>query len=71
MTITLFSRLFYKANSIHEFPEYMRENVQQDFRNMFYEDFYRCVPPPGPGPGGRSGSVSTAGSARPTVTASY
>ena len=22
----------------------MQENVQQDFRNMFYEDFYRCVP---------------------------
>ena len=45
VTITLFSRLFYKANSIHEFPEYMRENVQQDFRNMFYEDFYKWVSP--------------------------
>ncbi|XP_043241781.1 GATOR complex protein Iml1-like isoform X2 [Amphibalanus amphitrite] len=43
VTITLFSRLFYKASSINEFPEYMQENVQQDFRNMFYEDFYRVA----------------------------
>ena len=44
VTITLFSRIFYKASSIHEFPDYMQENVQQDFRNMFYEDFYRYMP---------------------------
>ncbi|XP_037068810.1 LOW QUALITY PROTEIN: GATOR complex protein Iml1-like [Pollicipes pollicipes] len=43
VTITLFSRLFYKANSLSEFPEYMRHDVQKDFRNMFYEDFYRVA----------------------------
>nr|XP_024217178.1 GATOR complex protein DEPDC5 isoform X3 [Halyomorpha halys] len=43
VTIVLFSRSFYKANSLEEFPQYMRQCLQQDYRGRFYEDFYRVV----------------------------
>ncbi|RWS16531.1 DEP domain-containing protein 5-like protein [Dinothrombium tinctorium] len=41
VTIVLFSRTFYDAKSIDEFPEYMKECLQQDYKGRFYEDFYR------------------------------
>ncbi|MPC21463.1 DEP domain-containing protein 5 [Portunus trituberculatus] len=43
VTIVLFSRTYYKATSIDEFPTYMRECLQEDYRGRFYEDFYRWV----------------------------
>lgn len=41
VTIVVFSRVFYKAKKLEEFPEAMRECLQIDFKNRFYEDFYR------------------------------
>lgn len=41
VTIVLFSRTFYKAKSLEEFPEHMKECLQKDYRGRFYEDFYR------------------------------
>lgn len=41
VTIVLFSRTYYKASSIDEFPSYMRECLQEDYKGRFYEDFYR------------------------------
>ncbi|XP_063884355.1 GATOR complex protein Iml1-like isoform X3 [Scylla paramamosain] len=43
VTIVLFSRTYYKATSIDEFPTYMRECLQEDYRGRFYEDFYRVA----------------------------
>ncbi|XP_065337206.1 GATOR complex protein Iml1 isoform X2 [Cloeon dipterum] len=43
VTIVLFSRTFYKANSLDEFPLYMRECLQKDYKGRFYEDFYRVA----------------------------
>lgn len=43
VTIVLFSRTFYEAKSIEEFPEEMRDCLQQDYRGKFYEDFYRVA----------------------------
>lgn len=43
VTIVLFSRTFYKANSLEEFPESMRECLQKDYKGRFYEDFYRFI----------------------------
>lgn len=43
LTVTLFSRSFYDAGSLDEFPEPMRECVQRDRRGRFYEDFYHVV----------------------------
>ncbi|XP_023318942.1 GATOR complex protein DEPDC5 isoform X5 [Trichogramma pretiosum] len=43
VTIVLFSRTFYNATSLEEFPNYMRECLQQDYRGRFYEDFYRVA----------------------------
>ncbi|CAG0888714.1 unnamed protein product [Darwinula stevensoni] len=43
VTIVLFSRTFYKASSIEEFPDYMRPCLEQDHRGRFYEDFYRVA----------------------------
>ncbi|XP_012252064.2 GATOR complex protein Iml1 isoform X6 [Athalia rosae] len=43
VTIVLFSRTFYKANSLEEFPNHMRECLQHDYRGRFYEDFYRVA----------------------------
>ncbi|XP_045519612.1 GATOR complex protein Iml1 isoform X2 [Pieris brassicae] len=43
VTIVLFSRTFYKAKSLEEFPQHMKECLQQDYRGRFYEDFYRVA----------------------------
>lgn len=43
VTIVLFSRTFYAARTLDEFPAYMRECLQQDYRGRFYEDFYRVA----------------------------
>jgi len=43
LTLTLFSRSFYMADSIDEFPESMRECVRRDCCGRFYEDFYHVV----------------------------
>lgn len=43
VTIVLFSRTFYHASSLEEFPNHMRECLQHDYRRRFYEDFYRVV----------------------------
>jgi len=42
-TIVLFSRTFYNARELSEFPPHMHECLQQDYRGKFYEDFYRVV----------------------------
>ncbi|KAL1140271.1 hypothetical protein AAG570_000203, partial [Ranatra chinensis] len=43
VTVVLFSRVYYKANTLDEFPRYMQECLQQDYKGRFYEDFYRVV----------------------------
>uniref|UniRef100_T1J2N4 DEP domain-containing protein n=1 Tax=Strigamia maritima TaxID=126957 RepID=T1J2N4_STRMM len=43
VTIVLFSRTFYEAQSIEDFPAHMRDCLQQDYRGRFYEDFYRVA----------------------------
>uniref|UniRef100_A0A1Y1KCF9 DEP domain-containing protein n=3 Tax=Photinus pyralis TaxID=7054 RepID=A0A1Y1KCF9_PHOPY len=43
VTIVLFSRTFYDASSLEEFPEHMRECLQKDYRERYYEDFYRVA----------------------------
>ncbi|GAB1599295.1 GATOR complex protein Iml1-like isoform X1 [Argonauta hians] len=43
VTIVLFSRTFYNASSRDEFPQSIREWIQQDYKGRFYEDFYRVV----------------------------
>ncbi|XP_042899782.1 GATOR complex protein Iml1 isoform X2 [Parasteatoda tepidariorum] len=43
VTIVLFSRTFYDAQSIDEFPSYMRECLQRDYKGRFFEDFYRVA----------------------------
>ncbi|XP_021209153.2 GATOR complex protein DEPDC5 isoform X2 [Bombyx mandarina] len=43
VTIVLFSRTFYKAKSLEEFPQHMQECLQKDYRGRFYEDFYRVA----------------------------
>ncbi|GBM99482.1 GATOR complex protein DEPDC5 [Araneus ventricosus] len=43
VTIVLFSRTFYTADSIEEFPLDMRECLQQDYKGRFFEDFYRVA----------------------------
>ncbi|KAM9329765.1 GATOR1 complex protein DEPDC5-like [Gastrophryne carolinensis] len=45
VTVVLFSRTFYDAKSIDEFPESHRNNatVVQDHQGRFYEDFYKVV----------------------------
>ncbi|XP_013383589.1 GATOR complex protein DEPDC5 [Lingula anatina] len=43
VTIVMFSRTFYDAHSLEDFPESMRECIQQDYKGRFYEDFYRVV----------------------------
>ncbi|CAG2207427.1 DEPDC5 [Mytilus edulis] len=41
VTIVLFSRTFYEAQYIEEFPVFMRDCLQVDYMGRFYEDFYR------------------------------
>lgn len=43
ITIVLFSRTFYDAECIEEFPKEMRECLQVDHKNRFYEDCYRVA----------------------------
>ncbi|CAH2074269.1 unnamed protein product, partial [Iphiclides podalirius] len=43
VTIVLFSRTFYKAKSLEEFPQHMKECLQKDYRGRYYEDFYRVA----------------------------
>jgi DEP domain-containing protein 5 len=43
VTIALFSRIFYEANSIEEFPNSICAGIKKDHKGRFYEDFYRVV----------------------------
>lgn len=43
VTIVMFSRSYYEAQSVDDFPPSMRECLQKDNRGRFYEDFYRIV----------------------------
>ncbi|XP_075575468.1 GATOR1 complex protein DEPDC5 isoform X9 [Pelecanus crispus] len=43
VTVVLFSRTFYEAKSMDEFPETHRASIQQDHEGRFYEDFYKVV----------------------------
>uniref|UniRef100_A0A8C5UZI4 DEP domain containing 5, GATOR1 subcomplex subunit n=1 Tax=Microcebus murinus TaxID=30608 RepID=A0A8C5UZI4_MICMU len=43
VTVVLFSRTFYDAKSIDEFPEINRASIRQDHKGRFYEDFYKVV----------------------------
>lgn len=43
VTIVLFSRTFYEASSLDEFPHPMRKCIQIDHKGRFYEDFYRVA----------------------------
>ncbi|XP_063081973.1 GATOR1 complex protein DEPDC5 isoform X10 [Cavia porcellus] len=43
VTVVLFSRTFYDAKSIDEFPEINRASIRQDHKGQFYEDFYKVV----------------------------
>ncbi|XP_034038608.1 GATOR complex protein DEPDC5 isoform X2 [Thalassophryne amazonica] len=43
VTVVLFSRTFYNAKTIDEFPEVLRGSIRQDHEGRFYEDFYRVV----------------------------
>ncbi|XP_076018332.1 GATOR1 complex protein DEPDC5 isoform X4 [Genypterus blacodes] len=43
VTVVLFSRTFYNAKSIDDFPEVLRGCIGQDHKGRFYEDFYRVV----------------------------
>ncbi|XP_056008596.1 GATOR complex protein DEPDC5-like isoform X2 [Ostrea edulis] len=43
VTIVLFSRTFYKAQSLEDFPDYMRDCIVCDYKGRYYQDFYRIV----------------------------
>ncbi|XP_018117231.1 GATOR complex protein DEPDC5 isoform X9 [Xenopus laevis] len=44
VTVVLFSRTFYDAKSIDDFPEAHRNaSIMQDHKSRFYEDFYKVV----------------------------
>ncbi|XP_053525847.1 GATOR complex protein DEPDC5 isoform X4 [Artibeus jamaicensis] len=43
VTVVLFSRTFYDAKSLDEFPEANRASIRQDHKGRFYEDFYKVV----------------------------
>ncbi|XP_052074227.1 GATOR complex protein Iml1-like isoform X2 [Mytilus californianus] len=43
VSIVLFSRTFYEAQYIEEFPVFMRDCLQVDYMGRFYEDFYRII----------------------------
>ncbi|XP_062814922.1 GATOR1 complex protein DEPDC5-like isoform X1 [Anolis carolinensis] len=43
VTVVLFSRTFYEARSISDFPESHRPAIQQDHQGRSYEDFYKVV----------------------------
>ncbi|XP_060764413.1 GATOR1 complex protein DEPDC5 isoform X7 [Neoarius graeffei] len=43
VTVVLFSRTFYAAKTLDEFPESQRGAIRQDHEGRYYEDFYRVV----------------------------
>ncbi|CAF3777058.1 unnamed protein product [Rotaria magnacalcarata] len=43
VTMTLFSRVFYDAKSLEDFPQRLRQHINKDYRGRFYEDFYRVI----------------------------
>ncbi|XP_020718140.1 GATOR complex protein DEPDC5 isoform X3 [Ceratitis capitata] len=43
VTVVLFSRTFYAAKSLDEFPDHMRDCLQLDYKGRYYEDFYRVA----------------------------
>ncbi|KAL5290697.1 DEPDC5 family protein [Megaselia abdita] len=43
VTIVLFSRTFYLAKTLDEFPDHMKDCLQMDYKGRFYEDFYRIA----------------------------
>ncbi|XP_005093712.1 GATOR complex protein Iml1 isoform X2 [Aplysia californica] len=43
VTIVLFSRTFYEAQSVEDFPPSVRECLQIDTKGRIYEDFYRVI----------------------------
>nr|XP_054772807.1 GATOR complex protein DEPDC5-like [Lytechinus pictus] len=43
VTVVLFSRTFFKAKSLAQFPKWMRDNIKVDYVGRFYQDFYRAV----------------------------
>ncbi|CAF3848474.1 unnamed protein product, partial [Rotaria sp. Silwood1] len=43
VTMTLFSRVFYDAKLLEDFPKSLREDISKDHRGRFYEDFYRVI----------------------------
>lgn len=43
VNIVLFSRVFYEAKSMDQFPPHMAGCVQVDYKGRFYEDFYRVA----------------------------
>jgi hypothetical protein len=43
VTMTLFSRVFYNAKSIEDFPQSLRQDINRDHLGRFFEDFYRYL----------------------------
>jgi hypothetical protein len=43
VTMTLFSRVFYDAKALDDFPQHLRQDINKDHRGRFYEDFYRVI----------------------------
>ncbi|CAF1152502.1 unnamed protein product [Rotaria sordida] len=43
VTMTLFSRVFYDAKSLYDFPQSLQQDINVDHRGRFYEDFYRVI----------------------------
>jgi hypothetical protein len=43
VTIALFSRIFYNAKRLDEFPLPIRAEIRKDNKGRFYEDFFRIV----------------------------
>ncbi|CAH1232899.1 DEPDC5 [Branchiostoma lanceolatum] len=43
VTIVVFSRTFYDADSVDDFPQSMRKCLQVDYKGRICEDFYRVV----------------------------
>ncbi|CAF3237234.1 unnamed protein product [Rotaria sp. Silwood2] len=43
VTMTLFSRVFYSAKSLDDFPQSLQQDINIDHRGRFYEDFYRVI----------------------------
>ncbi|CAF1097333.1 unnamed protein product [Rotaria sp. Silwood1] len=43
VTMTLFSRVFYDAKTLDDFPQILQQHINVDHRGRFYEDFYRVI----------------------------